>query len=65
MSPTTPNYLYALFNNGQRMTGNYGKLFMTRKDARSWKSKAVKSSKVDGSVQIARVEVSNDWQFIR
>ena len=64
-SNTIPKYLYVLLNNDVRMSGSYGKIFFDRKTARTWKQKATKSSKVNGSVAIARVPVGNDWEFVR
>jgi len=61
-----PTYLYALFNDGHRMTGaSYGKIFPDRDSARSWKAKANSSSNIDGHVYIQRVPVSKDWETFR
>ena len=62
---TQPKYLYALFNDGVRMSGsNYGKLFFERSTARAWKLKAAKSSKVNGSVSIGRLAVNDQWEMV-
>lgn len=62
---TTPKYLYALFNEGARMSGNYGKLFFDRKTARTWKQKATNSSRINGNVSICRVPVGTSWEAVR
>ena len=63
---TLPNYLYALFTDGERMTGKvYGKLFFDRNTARAAKVKAVSSTKIEGRVTISRVAVGHDWLTVR
>ena len=62
---TMPKYLYVLMNDGHRMTGNYGKVFTDRVTARSWKTKANSSSKIDGRVTIVRYPVGNEWEAVR
>ncbi len=48
-------YIYALFQDGTRMSGPYSRFFLDRQSARAWKQKAKSSNSVNGDVTIARV----------
>ena len=63
---TLPKNLYALLNNGERMTGKvYGQLFFDRTSARQAKVKANSSSKIKGKVTIAQFPVQQNWALTR
>jgi len=57
-------YIYALFNDGERMTGRtYGQMWYSRKEAREMKRRAMDSRSVKGNITIGRTE--NTWDYIR
>ena len=57
-----PSNLYALFANGERMTGSYGQFYFDRATARAAKVKARSSSKWNGyTISMAKVSVGQEW----
>lgn len=57
-----PSNLYALFANGERMTGSYGQFYFDRASARAAKIKARNSNKwSDASITLAKVSVGSEW----
>ena len=56
-------YMYALFNDGHRMTGTkYGQTFTSREEARSMRRNASNSKSIKGSVVIGRA--ANQWDWV-
>ncbi|MBM89824.1 MAG: hypothetical protein CMQ41_15785 [Gammaproteobacteria bacterium] len=57
-----PTNIYALFADGERMSGTYGKLFFDRVSARAAKSKAKQSRKwSDHHITMCKVPVAQEW----
>ena len=57
-----PTNIYALFADGQRMDGNYGKLYFDRVSAREAKLKAKSSRKwSDHHITMCKVPVAQEW----
>ena len=58
-----PNNIYALFANGKRMTGSYGKLYFDRKSARTARSEARGTQKWSGfDITLMKLPVESSWQ---
>lgn len=64
MHDNNQTYMYALFTDGQRMTGTkYGKIWNSREEAREMKRAATSSKGIKGQVVIGRTE--NSWNYVR
>ena len=57
-----PSNIYALFADGQRMTGTYGQFYFDRASARDARAKARASKKWNGyNISLAKVSVGKEW----